>query len=234
MNLVESDLPVPIPADLADKKPELVSQGAEALLLKISPTEIVKYRPAKSWRLPLLDKQLRKRRTKQESTVMEKLYTKGISVPKLLRSDPVNGLIFMEFVEGESLKKFTWDNESLTTEVKKMYEEYGELVAKIHNLHICHGDLTTSNAMVRDNKLVLIDFGLSQQQGSVEDKAVDLYVLERAIQSTHPLESAQLTNEVFMPAYIRTAESLSDKFLSDVLERLQTVRQRGRKRTQLG
>jgi TP53 regulating kinase-like protein len=33
---------------------------------------------------------------------------------------------------------------------------------------------------------VLIDFGLSYQSSLVEDKAVDLYVLERAFTSTHP------------------------------------------------
>lgn len=35
-------------------------------------------------------------------------------------------------------------------------------------------------------KQVLIDFGLSFQSTLVEDKAVDLYVLERAFASTHP------------------------------------------------
>ena len=33
---------------------------------------------------------------------------------------------------------------------------------------------------------VLIDFGLSYHSTLVEDKAVDLYVLERAFASTHP------------------------------------------------
>jgi TP53 regulating kinase-like protein len=32
----------------------------------------------------------------------------------------------------------------------------------------------------------LIDFGLSFMSNSVEDKAVDLYVLERALLATHP------------------------------------------------
>jgi tRNA A-37 threonylcarbamoyl transferase component Bud32 len=32
----------------------------------------------------------------------------------------------------------------------------------------------------------LIDFGLSYVSNLVEDKAVDLYVLERAFSSTHP------------------------------------------------
>ncbi|KAG5641384.1 hypothetical protein DXG03_005366 [Asterophora parasitica] len=70
-------------------------------------------------------------------------------------------------------------------------------LAKMHAADIIHGDLTTSNMMLRhpasyaanpkvSTQLVLIDFGLSYHSSLVEDKAVDLYVLERAFSSTHP------------------------------------------------
>ena len=36
------------------------------------------------------------------------------------------------------------------------------------------------------HKKVLIDFGLAYNSNLVEDKAVDLYVLERAFAATHP------------------------------------------------
>jgi len=84
----------------------------------------------------------------------------------------------------------------------------GTEVAKMHLVDVIHGDLTTSNMMLRHTlnnqpdivcltygriKLkifycsqVLIDFGLSYQSALIEDKAVDLYVLERAFASTHP------------------------------------------------
>ena len=49
-----------------------------------------------------------------------------------------------------------------------------------------HGDLTTSNAVCRAaDDVVLIDFGLAGASAQVEDRAVDLYVLERALASTH-------------------------------------------------
>lgn len=35
-------------------------------------------------------------------------------------------------------------------------------------------------------ELVMIDFGLSYMSNSAEDKGVDLYVLKRALISTHP------------------------------------------------
>lgn len=65
----------------------------------------------------------------------------------------------------------------------------------MHDNGIVHGDLTTSNILLRITEpeietppfqIVLIDFGLSLVQPSIEDRAVDLYVLERAFISTHP------------------------------------------------
>lgn len=63
----------------------------------------------------------------------------------------------------------------------------------MHDAAVVHGDLTTSNILVKDApgteagfEIVLIDFGLAAMQPNVEDKAVDLYVLERAFTSTHP------------------------------------------------
>lgn len=90
----------------------------------------------------------------------------------------------------------------------------GTILAKLHATTIIHGDLTTSNMMLRLtpnhpsgqlyeivsfraplfclglHKLmpsqVLIDFGLSSTAQYAENYAVDLYVLERAFASTHP------------------------------------------------
>ena len=84
----------------------------------------------------------------------------------------------------------------------------GTEIAKMHLADIIHSDLTTSNLMLRHPRSckstelvclfstpnitcwilhqVLIDFGLAYHSTLVEDKAVDLYVLERAFTSTHP------------------------------------------------
>ena len=60
-------------------------------------------------------------------------------------------------------------------------------MARLHDGGLVHGDLTTSNMILRDGDgvLVLIDFGLAANATLAEDKAVDLYVLERAITSAH-------------------------------------------------
>ena len=80
-----------------------------------------------------------------------------------------------------------------------LFKLIGSKLSTMHNGSIIHGDLTTSNILVTINKensleeLTFIDFGLSYNAISLEDKAVDLYVLERALSSTHP-HSEQLVN----------------------------------------
>jgi TP53 regulating kinase-like protein len=152
----------------------------------------------------------------------------------------------------------------------------GREVGKLHELGVCHGDLTTSNLMLRvpdeeehtDSKptgkqttssmreaamsgedpppleipqpapttsehqslageIYLIDFGLTSSTIQDEDRAVDLYVLERAFAATHPA-AEPLFHEV-LKAY-----GESYKGAKSVLKRLEGVRMRGRKRSMLG
>jgi len=75
---------------------------------------------------------------------------------------------------------------------------------------------------------VIIDFGLSfMTRNHVEDAAVDLYVLERALLSTHP--SSETLFSCFLEEY-----SKHTKKASSVLTRLDEVRLRGRKKVAFG
>jgi TP53 regulating kinase-like protein len=88
----------------------------------------------------------------------------------------------------------------------------------------------SGNAESLEGEITLIDFGLashSTQNLQDEDRAVDLYVLERAFAATHPA-AEPLFKEV-LKAY---GESF--KGAKAVLKRLEDVRLRGRKRSMLG
>ena len=61
---------------------------------------------------------------------------------------------------------------------------------------------------------MLIDFGLSYNSGLAEDKAVDLYVLERAFASTHP--DSQSLFSIILQNYAQC----SGKAAGTVLKRL--------------
>jgi TP53 regulating kinase-like protein len=130
-------------------------------------------------------------------------------------------------------------------ELVELMRNVGIAVGRMHSVGIVHGDLTTSNLMLRprstgssngesimedkllDGEIVLIDFGLGSQSTQDEDRAVDLYVLERAFGSTHP-RAESLFSEVL------SAYGKSYKGANLVLRKLEDVRMRGRKRSMLG
>lgn len=104
----------------------------------------------------------------------------------------------------------------------------GEIIANLHSADIIHGDLTTSNILLRKDLPVLIDFGLASVSNSAEDRAVDLYVLERAINSTHP-ECGQQLFHAILSAYGSTVNNAKA-----TLSKLADVQLRGRKRDMIG
>ncbi|CCF40888.1 serine/threonine-protein kinase BUD32 [Colletotrichum higginsianum] len=78
-----------------------------------------------------------------------------------------------------------------------------------------------------DGDVFIIDFGLASQSTSDEDRAVDLYVLERAFGSTHP--RAEVYFRDVLDAYRD-----SYKQAPVTLRKLEDVRMRGRKRSMIG
>ena len=105
----------------------------------------------------------------------------------------------------------------------------GRVLAQMHDADVVHGDLTTSNMIydAESGALTLIDFGLSHVSGLTEDKGVDLYVLERAFLSTHP--STEGCFEALLQSYSKASMNSEA-----VIQKLDEVRQRGRKRTMVG
>jgi len=61
----------------------------------------------------------------------------------------------------------------------------GRLIGKLHSAGIIHGDLTTSNMIMKDGKLYFIDFGLGFFSRKLEDQGTDLKLLKEALKSTH-------------------------------------------------
>jgi TP53 regulating kinase-like protein len=108
----------------------------------------------------------------------------------------------------------------------------GVIIGKMHEAGIIHGDLTTSNILVdkinNPPSLCLIDFGLSHVENSPEDKAVDLYVLERALNST--FSTIPWMFEELLLTYRQTYPNGGE----EVFIKLEEVRLRGRKRTMIG
>jgi TP53 regulating kinase-like protein len=169
-------------------------------------------------------------------------------VPAVYALDESAGWLMIEWIEGEVVRvrlnewlrrrKDAGTAEGVDdSELVGLMRRVGQAVGRMHAVGIVHGDLTTSNLMLRDvsteekgvleGEIVIIDFGLAGQSLQDEDRAVDLYVLERAFGSTHP-RAEGLFREVL------TAYGESYKGAGVVLKKLEDVRMRGRKRSMLG
>jgi len=221
---------------------------------------LLKHRFSKQYRHAALDGSLTRARVAGEARAILRSLRCGVSVPGVRFVDAANGVLGIEWVNGKSVRCLLGsrdeedesedgdENEARADEdplgeyaISKdaMMKMVGTEIAKMHLADIIHGDLTTSNMMLRHpsfitdsrpgtQQLVLIDFGLAYTSALAEDKAVDLYVLERAFASTHP-ESE--------PLFERVVEGYKKKIGLDwtaIGRRLEEVRLRGRKRSMIG
>ena len=195
---------------------KVIQQGAEAKII-LSNGFIIKDRIPKGYRIKELDEKIRKRRTRSETKLLEKA-SQIINSPKPFFA-PVFTKIKMPFVEGEKLSEHL-DNFSLKKQ-KEVCKKIGENIAKLHDSHIIHGDLTTSNMILKKNELIFIDFGLGFISHKIEDMAVDLYLLREALEAKHFKNWETLLKEI-MNAYEKSEKS------ELVLKQLEKVEKRGR------
>jgi TP53 regulating kinase-like protein len=216
---------------------ELVSQGAEARIYRTTlfgEDAIVKERFAKHYRHPDLDRTLRMRQFGNEMRSIVKCSKLGLRVPTMLWADVPGCRLFLRRIRGVTVKEWLHRHQEdfESPPCKALAKELGRVIARMHSSGLVHGDLTTSNFMVGDEgsdetpALYVLDFGLSYHSTDEEDMAVDLYVLERAMLSTHP-KSEQLFVRI-LKAYRKAATG------RDVVKRLTVVRQRGRKKIAFG
>lgn len=231
----------------------VISQGAEALVLSSTlhpylDTEgkyIIKFRPRKPYRHPKIDALITKSRTVGEAKFMLKLNKLGVPAPHLVLLDAINGVIWMNSIgdilsDGSvsSLKNYLWyleknGGDCLGSEAESFCKSTGSVIGKLHMNDMIHGDLTTSNIILQGEESYLIDFGLSSYSNLPEDKAVDLYVLERAVLSTHS-DYAEKYNSWLLEGYESAFPKASKNKLRDTIKKLEDVRLRGRKRSMLG
>ncbi|MCK4589046.1 MAG: Kae1-associated serine/threonine protein kinase [Nanoarchaeota archaeon] len=206
-----------------------IAQGAEAVLYQTK-NSIIKDRLPKTYRHPHIDSQLRKFRTKREAKVIQKLKQLNFPAPNLIKVE--NQIIEMQHIPGKKVRDIFNKN------YKKLAAEIGKKLAILHQNHIIHGDLTTSNMILGNRKfpssenqddfllfnkeIYFIDFGLSFFSERNEDKAVDLHLLERAMESKH----FQVYPDCFKLALKSYQKHYPDA--KQVLNRLETVKSRGR------
>jgi Kae1-associated kinase Bud32 len=198
----------------------LIKIGAEAELRQIDwkgKTAVEKFRVPKAYRVSALDERLRTSRIRTEVKLMAEARALGVSVPVIYDMDVVENKIIMENIDGAQAKEII----SSGAEVDDLCKMIGSVVGILHRNDIVHGDLTTSNMLVSDGSIYLIDFSLGRKSQGIEDKGVDLHLLKEAFSSAHS-ERFHLFDHV-LEGY-RAEYDMADA----VVERMTAIERRGR------
>jgi N6-L-threonylcarbamoyladenine synthase/protein kinase Bud32 len=187
-------------------------RGAEAIIT-FREGLAEKKRVSKRYRVAALDKRLIAERTRAEARLIHAARKGGVPTP--IMSDITADTIIMEEIEGTLL---THTLHAATV------REAGRMIGKLHKTGIMHGDLTTSNLILRknDGKCVLIDFGLAQTTTEIEQRGVDIHVLFQTLESTAP-EHADALKAAFVAGYSEMFDGAAD-----VIHREHEIELRGR------
>jgi Kae1-associated kinase Bud32 len=180
---------------------------------------IIKSRVTKGYRHPELDASIKVSRTKNEARLIQDARRHGVPTPIIYDIDLRNGKIIMEEIEGERVKDVLEHADDGTC--REVCQEIGRLVALLHKACITHGDLTTSNMIIRNGKIWFIDLSLGTRNAMIEEMGVDLHLLHEAFQSAH--------SEI-LPMYDVILESYRSNFArgNEVLKKIKEIEDRGR------
>jgi len=204
----------------------LIKKGAEASLFLEDwhgQKVILKRRLPKEYRLEKLDDEIRFQRTVHEPQIIHKAKEAGVSTPTIFMVDIADATIIMEFVEGKQVKQVL--NNLAEEQRLRLCRHIGNLIGRLHSQGIIHGDLTTSNMILTPHeRVVFIDFGLSEISRELEVRGVDLHLMKRAFQSTH----YKYAKECFEAAMEGYTEVMGDATAKDVLEKIREIEKRGR------
>ncbi|MDR2203334.1 MAG: Kae1-associated serine/threonine protein kinase [Nitrososphaerota archaeon] len=203
----------------------LLSKGAEASLYLSNwygRKAITKNREQKKYRPEGLDRQIRSYRTIREAQLLHQAKAAGIATPLIYMVNVSETTIIMEYIDGVQVKHYL--SSASKPERREVCLKIGKLIGKLHKENLIHGDLTTSNMILSDQKIFLIDFGLGEKSVEIETKGVDLHLLKRALQSTHFAFWETCFRDVFRGYSLIVGDVLSEK----VYEKICEIEKRGR------
>jgi TP53 regulating kinase and related kinases len=197
---------------------EIISIGAEAVILDFG-EKIKKRRLKKSYRHEEIDDKIRRQRTRREARIIGKV-SSLIKVPEIFEVVDKDREIIMEKIEGKKLSE--WLEK---VDYERVCEKIGKSIALLHDFGVVHGDLTTSNMILKNDEVYFIDFGLGFHSQRIEDKAVELHLIKQALEAKH--------SEIFEKAFSQVLRGYekSENF-EEVVKRLDKVEKRGRYKEQ--
>ena len=203
---------------------KLIYRGAEADIYSgdwAGEKAVYKFRKPLPYRLPELDLAIRVQRTVHEAQILHESKSAGVRSPFLYYVSTRESLIVMEEIAGPRLKSVL---QSSTSDKERASSEFGIAVGRLHSAGIMHGDLTTSNVIVNETGVHLIDFGLAVRSIRVEDHAVDLRLIKETLGGAHS-EISSAVMKSFLEGYTSV---VGGKRAKEVTKKLAEIERRGR------
>ncbi len=145
-------------------------------------------------------------RLEREYAINQFLGSHGFAVPKILHVSHKEGLIFEDFVEGESLVgiiKQIISSREKTSEVA-LVRETGREIAQAHKLGVSLGDCKPENIIItKDGKPCFVDLEQASRDGNLAwDIAEFLYYSGHYASPIAPADSAELIATEFVEGYL--------------------------------
>ncbi len=199
-------------------------RGAEAYLYHASllgHRVLVKKRIGKRYRHNSLDEKLRRIRTLNEARIILATLAAGIPAPTVYYVDPEEAIIVLEYIEGKVLHDLI-EEKGVNDHVLTLVEKLGYYAGVLHENNIVHGDLTTSNAIVSSTEVFLIDFGLAERSRDELDKAVDVHLFLRSLESAHP-EHVEALYKAFIRGYQRARGKAKAEEVVKLVEKIRLM-----------
>lgn len=202
---------------------KLLKKGAESEVYEgyfLGVHVVFKKRTHKAYRDSLLDEKIVTERTLMEAKLMYSALKAQINVPAILYVNPKEGLLIIEYIEGNMLREIYDSRPNL---IKDLSFEAGKMAGRLHKNGITHGDLTPNNLIYNEEEgLFLIDFGLAKRTDDIEDFATDVHVFLRSLESAH-----HKIKDVAFKYFIEGYEEEFKK-VDEVLKGVHEIRMRGR------
>ncbi len=200
---------------------KLVKKGAEADIYVTTwngQNSILKIRKKKDYRVNSLDIRIRTLRTIREAKMISEVKSFGISTPIVYFVDEKKCEIYLQFIKGKLVRDLPMK------QIVKICTDIGKIVGTLHKNGIMHGDLTTSNFILSQRGLVILDFGLSQKTDAIDDYAIDLRLFKEVLNSAH----AQIVVGAWA-SFIQGYQSILGNTLTErIVNQVLVIEKRGR------
>ena len=200
---------------------KLVKKGAEAdiyVTIWNGLDSILKIRKKKDYRVHSLDMRIRTLRTIREAKMISEAKSFGITTPLVYFVDEKKCEIYLQLIKGKLVRDLSLNK------IIKICTEIGKIVGILHKNGIMHGDLTTSNLILSNQGLVILDFGLSQKTDKVDDYAIDLRLFKEVLNSAH----AQIVEDAWLSFVLGYRKILGNMLTEKVLSHVSVIEKRGR------